>query len=133
EVHCLRCHKVKGEGGEVGPDLSDVGKRQKREYLLESVLDPNKEIAKGFETLVLIMADGRILTGVLKGEDDKEIRLITPDAKMLTADKRQIDERSRGKSAMPDDAAKHLSRRELRDLVEFLASLTGPPPPSAQR
>src|SRR5262249_35208682 len=51
EVSCLRCHKLHGEGGEVGPDLSDIGKRQNREYLLESIVDPNKQIAKGFETV----------------------------------------------------------------------------------
>src|SRR6185437_11218960 len=46
EVSCLRCHKVQGIGGEVGPDLGGIGSRQKRDYLLESLLTPNKQIAK---------------------------------------------------------------------------------------
>ena len=52
EVECLRCHKVKGPtgeitGGEVGPELSGIGVRQNRTYLLESIVDPNKQIAQG--------------------------------------------------------------------------------------
>jgi quinoprotein glucose dehydrogenase len=57
EVNCQRCHRLHGDGGEVGPDLTGIGGRQKREYLLESILDPSKEIAKGFETAVLVPAD----------------------------------------------------------------------------
>jgi len=76
-VECLRCHKVKGPtgeiaGGEVGPELSGIGARQNRTYLLESILDPNKQIAQGFESVVLATSDGKILTGVLRGEDDKK-------------------------------------------------------------
>ena len=65
EVECLRCHKIKppaGEamGGEVGPELSDVGARQNREYLLESIVSPDKQIAKGFESVVLATSDGKV-------------------------------------------------------------------------
>jgi quinoprotein glucose dehydrogenase len=53
EVACMRCHKVHNEGGTVGPDLSGIGARKDRRYLLESIVDPNKQIAEGFETLIL--------------------------------------------------------------------------------
>jgi quinoprotein glucose dehydrogenase len=125
EVYCLRCHKVHGEGGDVGPDLSDVGKRQTREYLLESIVDPNKQIAMGFSTVVVELKSGRTVVGVLKGEDAKELRLMTAEAKLIVVPKDQIDDRRGGKSAMPEDLIKHLSRSELRDLVEFLAGLKG--------
>jgi quinoprotein glucose dehydrogenase len=125
EVACLRCHKVHGEGGEVGPDLTGIGAKQTREYLLESIVDPNKQIAKGFETVVLALKDGTAVSGVLKEENEKEIRLITPEAAYLTVTKKDVDVRETGKSAMPEDAVKHLTKRELRDLVEFLAGLKG--------
>jgi quinoprotein glucose dehydrogenase len=64
---------------------------------------------------------------VLKGEDSKEVRLMTPEGALLTVPKKQIEERRTGKSAMPDDLTKHLTRREVRDLVEFLASLKDAP------
>ncbi len=127
EVSCLRCHKVGGVGGEVGPDLSDVGKRQPRDYLLESIVDPNKQIAKGFETLVLTLTNGKTVVGVLKSEDAKEVRLMTAEGQPVVVPKDKIDERQAGKSAMPDDLTKHLSRAEVRDLVEFLAGLKEAP------
>ena len=128
ELECVRCHKVKGPtgepaGGEVGPELSGIGGRQSRSYLLESILNPNKQIAEGFESVVLATIDGKIHTGVLRGEDAKEVRLITSDGKLVVVPKEEIDDRKSGPSAMPDDLARKLSRSELRDLIEFLADL----------
>jgi quinoprotein glucose dehydrogenase len=123
EVSCLRCHKIAGVGGEVGPDLSNIAKKYKRDYLLESLVDPNKQIAKGYETVVIALSNGRTASGVLKSEDAKEVRLMTPEGKLLTIPKSTIDERSSGPSAMPSDLPQKLTRSEVRDLVEFLAGL----------
>lgn len=123
DLSCLRCHKVKGEGGEVGPDLAGIGGKQKREYLLEAIAEPNKEIAKGYEGVVLLLNDGRILAGVLKGEDAKEIRLMTPEGQTVTVPRADVEQRKTGKSAMPEDLITRLTKAELRDLVEFLAGL----------
>jgi quinoprotein glucose dehydrogenase len=123
EVSCVRCHRVKGEGGEVGPDLTGVGTRQNREYLLESIVDPNRQIAKGFETVVLELANGQVVSGILKEENATELRLMTAEGKLVTVPRAQIEERQTGKSAMPQDAIKLLTKSEVRDLVEFLAGL----------
>jgi quinoprotein glucose dehydrogenase len=122
EVSCLRCHKIKGVGGEVGPDLAGIGTKQSREYLLESIVDPNRQIAKGYETVVLELRSGQVRSGILKSEDAKTVRLMTPEGHLLSVPKAEIADRFSGKSAMPDDVMRHLSRRELRDLVEFLAA-----------
>jgi len=123
EVSCLRCHKVRGQGGDVGPDLSHIAVEKNREYLLESLVDPNRQIAKGFETVVISTKSGITHVGVLKGEDDREVRLITAEGKSLVVDKREVDERAHGQSAMPDSTAKRLTAAELRDLIEFLSTL----------
>jgi quinoprotein glucose dehydrogenase len=123
EVSCVRCHRVKGEGGEVGPDLTGLGTRQNREYLLESIVDPNRQIAKGFETVVLELANGQVVSGIVKEENAKELRLMTAEGKLVTVPRAQIEERQTGKSAMPQDTIKLLTKSELRDLVEFLAGL----------
>jgi quinoprotein glucose dehydrogenase len=123
EASCLRCHKVKGEGGDVGPDLAGIGSKQKREYILESIVDPDKQIAQGYESVVLTLTDGTVRGGILKGEDDREVRLQAGDGSLVVVPKAKIEERTRGKSAMPDDVVQHLTKRELRDLVEFLAGL----------
>jgi quinoprotein glucose dehydrogenase len=123
EVSCVRCHKVNGVGGEVGPDLTGVGTRQNREYLLESIVEPNRQITKGFETIVLTLTNGKTVVGVLKSEDNRELRLMTAEGQVVIVPKGQIDERQSGKSAMPEDVVKHLSKPDLRDLVEYLAGL----------
>jgi quinoprotein glucose dehydrogenase len=123
EVSCLRCHKVNGTGGDVGPELTGIGAKQKREYLLEAIVDPNKQIAKGYESVVLVLTDGQTKTGILKSEDASEVRLMNTDGQLIVVAKGRIDERLRGPSAMPADLVDKLSRAELRDLVEFLASL----------
>ncbi|AMV36476.1 PVC-type heme-binding CxxCH protein [Planctomyces sp. SH-PL62] len=129
EVQCLRCHKVAGDGGEVGPDLAGVGRRKGREYILESIVLPNKQIAEGFESQVLALASGQVVAGVVKGEDDREVRLLTPEGALVVVPKDQIEEKSRGGSAMPEDLIKDLNRREIRDLVEFLDSTEPPAAP----
>jgi quinoprotein glucose dehydrogenase len=123
EVACLRCHKVNGKGGEVGPDLTGIGAKQSRGYLLESIVDPNRQIAKGFETIVLGLRNGTFVSGVLKEENAREVRVITPETQLLVVPKDEIEDRQTGKSAMPEDIIKHLNKHELRDLVEFLAGL----------
>ena len=123
EASCLRCHKAKGEGGDVGPDLSKIGATKTREYILESILDPNKELAQGYETAVIFLSNGQMHTGVVKSETATELKLQAIDGSLKTIRKNLIEERLRGKSAMPEDVAKSLTKAELRDLVEFLAQL----------
>jgi quinoprotein glucose dehydrogenase len=126
EVSCVRCHKVGGEGGEVGPDLTGIGGKQKRDYLLEAIVDPNRQIAKGYETVILTLTNGKSVAGVVKSEDAREVRLMTAEGALLTVAKNRIENRETGKSAMPEDLTKYLSRSELRDLVAYLAGLKEP-------
>ena len=132
EIECVRCHKVRGPngesaGGEVGPELSGVGARLSRADLLESIVNPNKQIAQGFESVVIATSDGKVQTGIFKGEDAREVRLMTAEGKSIAIAKDTIEERKRGPSAMPADVAAKLTRRELRDLIEFLASQKAAP------
>ena len=122
EAACLRCHKLDGQGGEVGPELTGIGARKDRAYLLESIVNPNAQIAQGYETTVVGTADGKVLAGVLKGEDAGSLRLMTPEGKLVVVPKADVEERTRGLSAMPQDTINYLSKAELRDLVEYLAA-----------
>ncbi len=122
EVQCLRCHKVEGDGGEVGPELTGIGEKKDRAYLLESIVLPNKQIAQGFETQLIATTDGRVIAGIVKAETDMDVRLMTADGKLVTIPKDQIDEKTRGNSAMPEDIIKELSsswrqRRLWRDAM----------------
>jgi quinoprotein glucose dehydrogenase len=124
EVSCVRCHRVGDTGGEVGPNLSKIGEKERR-YLLESITDPNRAIAQGFETIVAITDDGLSHVGIVKAQDDTTITLIDADGKLHAIKKDSIDEQVPGRSSMPEDLIKQLTPREMRDLVEYLSTLKG--------
>lgn len=121
---CVRCHKVGNEltGGTAGPDLHNVALRHDRMSLLQSLVDPSARIAKGFETVTLVMNDGKIYGGLIRSEEMGEIVLEQPNGVRVTLKTADVDERSAPKSAMPE-MNRALSPRELRDVVEFLANL----------
>jgi quinoprotein glucose dehydrogenase len=125
QLSCVRCHKVDATGGEVGPKLTDIGKHKDNRYLLEAIVNPDAKIAENFETVVLLTEDDDLITGILRKETDKAIELMDADGKTITVDPEIVVSRKKGKSSMPADLIKHLSRRELRDLVAYLSSLKG--------
>ncbi|MDB6124601.1 MAG: Heme-binding protein [Pedosphaera sp.] len=122
-VECTRCHAIHGKGGVVGPDLAGIGKKQTREYLLESLLYPNKKIAPGFENITLVKKDGTSVAGLVKSENEKELVLNSPEDGNITIQKDQIQSRQKGLSAMPEGLAKMLSKQDLRNLIEFLVNV----------
>lgn len=126
-VQCLRCHQIAGDGGSVGPKLDGIGGRQSREYLLESIVWPNQKIAPQFETVALTLQDGTRVSGTVKGESEGALSIETPTEEgTLTVRKiplGDIARRERGPSAMPEGLATALTPRELRDLIEYLATL----------
>jgi quinoprotein glucose dehydrogenase len=128
-VSCQKCHQLGGQGGEVGPALDGLAadKEKDRRYLLEAVVYPSAKIAKGYETLILVLTDETTVSGVVKSEDKKQIRLVTPENKEVVVAAGDVAARRTGPSAMPDDLHAKLTRRELRDVVEFLAGLKDPP------
>ncbi len=126
-AQCLRCHQIANDGGTVGPKLDGIGGRQSREYLLESIVWPNQKIAPQFETVALTLQDGTQFGGTVKGESEGLLSIeTTTDEGTLTVRKipsKDIARRERGPSAMPEGLATALTLRELRDLIEYLATL----------
>ncbi|MEM7561099.1 MAG: c-type cytochrome, partial [Planctomycetota bacterium] len=120
---CVKCHKSTKGGGRVGPNLSKIGAEKSREYLLESILNPNKAIAKGYDTAIVTTDDGLIHSGIVHKQDDEELQLITIEDKILKFRKRDIEDITRGKSSMPSNIIDYLTAYDLRDLIEYLATL----------
>ncbi len=123
ELSCVRCHRVGETGGEVGPVLTEIGKTKDHRYLLESIVDPDAKIAENYETIILLTEDDKIITGILRNQTPDQIELMDAEGKIIQIDPAEVVLRKKGKSAMPIDLLKSLSRRELRDLVAYLASL----------
>ncbi len=122
EVSCVRCHKINAEGGEVGPELTGLGEKMGREYLLQSLLYPNASIAQGFESVLVTLKNGTTYAGVIKSETDTELEVNSPEDGLLKLKKAEITAREKGLSGMPDGFGGVLTKQEIRNLVEFLAT-----------
>jgi quinoprotein glucose dehydrogenase len=120
---CRRCHSIKPGEVLVGPCLANVGAQRKPDDILESIVTPNAKICEGFETAVLQLDSGKILTGIIRHESDTKIELVDANAKMIEVDPSSVENRVKGKSPMPENLMNQMSRRELRDLIAFLGRL----------
>jgi len=126
EVQCLRCHKAEIGDSIVGPDLTRIGAQRDRVYLLESIVFPNRHIAPGFQIVTLMLKNQEVVAGRLLGEDAAAVKIETMDEqgkpKAVTVPVAQIAERLSAPSPMPENIRDLLSKTELRDLVEYLAT-----------
>ena len=121
DLGCARCHKLRGEGGTVGPELTGLGRSRGREYVLQSLLQPNAQIAPGYESVVLTRKGGGDVSGVLKSESAAELVVQTAEEGLVTVPKTDIASRQRGLSPMPEGLEELMSLLELRDLIEALS------------
>jgi putative heme-binding domain-containing protein len=120
---CARCHKVSGNGGEAGPDLTLIGKDRKPDYLLESVIHPSAHIAPGFDLVTVTLKNGSTETGSLSDETGRQLVLKHADGKLATIQKADIATRVTAPSSMPEIYGQVLTRGQLRDVVAFLTNL----------
>ena len=121
-AQCVRCHALGGEGGSVGPNLAKIGSVLSREQLLQALIEPSARLAPGYGTVILKLKDGQEVTGVLIKENEYELVLTTSDAEPLVIALARITKRENMPSSMPPMGTL-LSKREIRDVVEFLANL----------
>ena len=124
---CNKCHKVRGEGKEVGPDLSEIGGKLSREAMFVSILDPSAGISHNYESYSVVLDSGNIVTGTMVNRTDEQITLRTVEAIDKTIRTVEIDELIKSKvSLMPADLQKTMSAQDLVDVVEFLTTLKKP-------
>lgn len=120
---CLKCHAIGGAGGQVGPDLSSIGASAPVDYLVDSILLPNKVIKENYHSTIVTTKQGRIFTGIKVRETKAELVLRDAEDKETLIPTKDIDERANGGSLMPEGLADPLTRGELVDLTRFLAEL----------
>ena len=123
EANCAKCHRVGDSGAEVGPPLDGIGAKQSRELILESIIFPNARTTEGYESVILILKSGGAATGVLKKETDTELTVDSADEGLRVIKSADVQSRRSAVSPMPEGLWLVLSRAELRDLVEYLATL----------
>lgn len=119
---CVRCHAIRGEGGTVGPDLSTIGDKLTREQILQAMVEPSARLSPGYGSVKLTLKDGQTITGILMEENAKELIVKTSDAEPVEVNLSRIEKRENVPSAMPPMGTL-MSKREIRDMVEYLSGL----------
>jgi putative heme-binding domain-containing protein len=123
ELGCLRCHAIAGAGGQVGPSLESLGASAPIDYLVDSILLPNKAVKENYHAVMVATDDGRILSGIKVRQSDSELVLRDAEDREVALALSAIEEQTPGGSLMPAGLADALTRGELIDLVRFLSDL----------
>lgn len=121
EKNCRSCHRIRGNGGQAGPQLDGIGSRGVAR-VLEDILYPNRNVDRAFRTSVLQMIDGRVMTGIVRETADPlELALVTTKGEIIDVPRRNIEEMQESQlSLMPNNLAGSLTEQELLDLLRFL-------------
>lgn len=119
---CYKCHMIEGRGRLIGPDLTMIGHSQTREHVLESILQPSKEIAPLFTLWTITTKSGQRIDGMLLRRDGQENEVYVDAAGQETkVDEKDVTDRKiRSESLMPNGLVAALTDQELRDLLAFL-------------
>lgn len=118
---CAACHKLFGEGGSVGPDLTG-SQRTNLDYLLENLIDPNAIVGRDYLMTQFQTTDGRVLHGIVLHEDEQVVEIRTPTEQLLLAQDEIEVRQSSPLSLMPEGQLDRLSEQEVCDLIAYLAS-----------
>jgi putative heme-binding domain-containing protein len=129
---CAQCHKIYGQGQEVGPDLTSNG-RNDFDQLVSNVFDPSLVIGPGYQATTIATADGRVLTGLLAEDGKDRVVLKIQGGKLETIPRDQVEQvKTAEVSLMPEEIEKQLSSQEIADLFAFLSLDKPPSDPSAK-
>ena len=131
---CVICHAVAGTGGDVGPNLSNIGSKFDRPHLIESLLYPSRQIVEGYRPTNILMHDGTVLTGIIKKRTKRQVTLADAQNETRDVAVEQIEQqRASDVSIMPDGLQKLFSKSEFANLVAYLETLraSGKRPPGA--
>jgi putative heme-binding domain-containing protein len=119
---CFRCHRVEGRGQEVGPDLSTIGRTERR-HILESILQPSAEVAPYYQTWRVETKDGKVRTGLLSRTELDDYTYLDEKGNPFKVNTRDVvDVQPLRTSIMPADLAARLTDQELRDLLAYLCA-----------
>jgi putative heme-binding domain-containing protein len=123
-LQCATCHKVRNDGGQIGPELSDLSKRLTKRQILESLLDPSRDIDAKYAAYLVQMEDGRQLTGLIVAKDFQSLTIRDAQGKDTRVPLADVAAQMPSKkSLMPDHLLRDLTAEQAADLLAYLASL----------
>ncbi len=122
---CSACHQIAGQGALVGPQLDGIGNRG-FERIVEDVLDPNRNVDPNFYSTIFALADGRVVSGLLRRKDGANFVVADSKGKEIIIPEVEIEERKTTKlSPMPADFGSTIGESEFNDLIAYLSSQAG--------
>jgi putative heme-binding domain-containing protein len=123
---CGSCHRMRGEGGSSGPDLSQIGTRFSNKDILESIIHPSKVISDQYAATEFTLKDGSTIYGRLKNEEGGKYYVstnpFTPNTVETIAVKDVVDKKLSDVSIMFPGTINRLNREEVKDLLAYLVS-----------
>ena len=126
-ANCSKCHIIKGAGGSVGPELSFIGTSRTREFILESIIDPSKVIASGYEAIIILTKERKLITGIKKNEDESGFYLIDKNGKELYVPIEVVKKfKTQEISTMPGNFKDLLATQDMADILAYLRTLRLP-------
>ncbi|OWK45617.1 PVC-type heme-binding CxxCH protein [Fimbriiglobus ruber] len=118
---CATCHRIEGVGGSVGPDLTRLWDTLSTEKILESIVEPSKEIKEGYQSYKAVTVNGQVFTGLKVSETPQAVVIREANGHDVRIGKEDLDELSVSKvSLMPDNVISQLSYDQFIDLLAFL-------------
>ena len=123
--NCQSCHRVRGAGSRLGPDLSDIGANRRAGAIRKSILDPNAEVLPQNRFVRVVAKDGTVITGRLLNHDAFTVQLMDSKERLVSFQRANLKELVfLDQSAMPSYQSK-LTDTEVADVVSYLVSLKG--------
>ncbi|EGF25117.1 hypothetical protein RBWH47_04672 [Rhodopirellula baltica WH47] len=118
--HCGTCHRLFGEGGKVGPDLTGY-ERSNLDFLSLAIIDPSAAIREEFTNYRLLTADGQVLSGLLENQTPETVTMRTAEGNAVRVDRDDIESlQASPVSLMPENILDALSTEDVRDLLAYL-------------
>ncbi|OWK34477.1 hypothetical protein FRUB_10448 [Fimbriiglobus ruber] len=126
---CQQCHKLYGEGGAIGPDLTGSN-RSDLDYLLSNIIDPSAEVARDYRMSIVTTVDGRVITGIVAERSATRLVIQTATEKIAlpAADLESVKDTPT--SIMPEGQLDSMTRAQVVDLIAYLSGKTQVPLPS---
>lgn len=119
---CMNCHMIRGEGGYLGPDLSNLGVTRTLTEIREGVLEPNKRFSKGYMPVLVTLGNGETIRGVARNTSNYSIQLLDADGELRLLSKSEVSKVDFPKNSwMPADYGERLSSQQVTDLLAFLS------------
>lgn len=126
DANCGKCHRLHGQGGAIGPDLTGAN-RTDLNYWLENILDPNAVLGRAYQMTTFLLTDGRVVNGLVRAENEDAVTVQTATDELILAKQDVEQRRGSNVSLMPEGQLEPLSEQQVQQLFRYLM---GPDPQS---